>query len=262
MEIVDKGEIKQIDNFKKEKGYDIEVKRINIEEDAIIEKVIDDINTGGIAGIIVNTVKRAQKLAQLVPDDIPSIVLHSSFLAPERVRLEKELQKKIGKNGERPEKLVVIGTQVLEQSLDIDFDILYSDIAPIDLLLQRAGRLHRHKINNKYRPDKLIIPQLIVMENIDGDSNEYIYSKYILMKTDYFLSDRINIPNDISPLVQKVYSLETDKLVKSSSQKKSSSNKSSSSSSQSSSSSSEVATILLLKTLSLAVVLVLSRLLN
>lgn len=211
--IVDKGEIKQIDKFKKEKGYDIEVKRINIEDDAIIEKVIDDINTGGIAGIIVNTVKRAQKLAQLVPDDIPSIVLHSSFLAPERVRLEKELQKKIGKNGERPEKLVVIGTQVLEQSLDIDFDILYSDIAPIDLLLQRAGRLHRHKINNKYRPDKLIIPQLIVMENIDGDSNEYIYSKYILMKTDYFLSDRINIPNDISPLVQKVYSLETDKLV-------------------------------------------------
>lgn len=101
--IVDKGEIKQIDNFKKEKGYNIEVKRINIEEDAIIEKVIDDINTGGIAGIIVNTVKRAQKLAQLVPDDIPSIVLHSSFLAPERVRLEKELQKKIGKNGERPE---------------------------------------------------------------------------------------------------------------------------------------------------------------
>ena len=91
---------------------------------------------------------------------------------------------------------------------------MYTDIAPIDLILQRAGRLHRHQIK---RPDKLIEPQLFIMGINSygdyGDANQTIYEKYLLIKTDHFLKDKIKLPSDISNLVQKVYSADTDNEV-------------------------------------------------
>jgi CRISPR-associated endonuclease/helicase Cas3 len=132
-------------------------------------------------------------------------------LATDRAAQENALQKAIGKSGDRPAKMIVIGTQVLEQSLDIDFDVLYTDIAPMDLILQRAGRLHRHHIK---RPQALQTPQVFIMGINEfgdyGDANESVYPKYLLMKTDHFLKETIVLPDDISKLVQKVYSAETD----------------------------------------------------
>lgn len=136
--------------------------------------------------------------------------MHSGFLATDRSKHEKELQCLIGKNAKRPRKLIVIGTQVLEQSLDIDFDILFTDIAPIDLILQRAGRLHRHEI---HRPKGLEKRQLYVMKPTGddyGDANEAIYEKYYLQKTEHFLTSEILLPDDISRLVQLVYDEATD----------------------------------------------------
>ena len=176
--------------------------------------VAKKISTGGIAGIIVNTVKRAQTLAKLVVPGIKLMVLHSAFLATDRTAQETALQAVIGKHGERPDKMIVIGTQVLEQSLDIDFDVLYTDIAPMDLILQRAGRLHRHQIA---RPEALKAPQLFIMgiqgPNDYASGDEAVYGKYLLMKTDHFLKKTITLPDDISPLVQRVYSSETDREI-------------------------------------------------
>lgn len=212
--------VKQITDFgvpDRNQKKKIQVCRFNAGDEETIENVVEKIKDGGIAGIIVNTVKRAQKLAKIVPDDIELMVLHSAFLAPDRTVKEEKIQDAIGKNGNRPKKMIVIGTQVLEQSLDIDFDILYTDIAPMDLILQRIGRLHRHEIN---RPQNLSAPQVNVMEingmGDYGDANEKIYGKYLLMKTDYYLKNEINIPEDISRLVQSVYSdedvIDDDKL--------------------------------------------------
>lgn len=182
-------------------------------------EVSEKIKNGGIAGIIVNTVKRAQEFAKFAQDyerttngKSPTLikVLHSAFLATDRSEHEKEILRLIGKNADRPEKLVVIGTQVLEQSLDIDFDVLFTDIAPIDLLLQRAGRLHRHEI---CRPQGLEKRHLYIMKptgNDYGSANETIYEKYYLQKTEHFLPTEISIPDDISKLVQLVYDESTD----------------------------------------------------
>jgi hypothetical protein len=107
----------------------------------------------------------------------------------------------------RPEKLVVVGTQVLEQSLDIDFDILITDICPMDLLMQRIGRLHRHA--GRIRPASLQEPSCYVT-GIEGEGrfhrgSEFIYGAYMLMNTQALLPERIVLPGDISRLVQAAY---------------------------------------------------------
>lgn len=220
--VLDGPKLKQLTEFDHEsqKSTKLHIQRLNVDDEELALEVKQKIKQGGVAGIIVNTVKRAQTLAKVFQED-PTIkadtylmVLHSAFLAPERSAQEEALQKCIGKNGQRPHKMIVIGTQVLEQSLDIDFDVLYTDIAPIDLILQRAGRLHRHMIQ---RPQSLKVPELFVM-GIEapyeyGDANEAIYEKYLLMKSNYFLPDTVTLPDDISELVQKVYDAKTDALI-------------------------------------------------
>ena len=63
----------------------------------------------------------------------------------------------------RPTRSVLVSTQIIEQSVDLDFDLLVTDLAPIDLVLQRAGRLHRHhRDKDQPRPAPLSNPTLIV----------------------------------------------------------------------------------------------------
>ena len=211
LSMLDGKKLVQMDDFEKQNSKKITIRRISDDGQNAVNLAVSKIKDGGIAGIIVNTVKRAQQLAQLVPADIPVKVLHSAFLAPDRSRLENELQQVIGKHADRPQKLIVIGTQVLEQSLDIDFDVLFTDIAPMDLIFQRIGRMHRHVIN---RPATLKNPELYVMGATTcgsyGGANESIYDKYILMKTDHYLRDYVTVPDDISPLVQAVYDASAD----------------------------------------------------
>ncbi|WP_282802297.1 CRISPR-associated helicase Cas3' [Secundilactobacillus kimchicus] len=214
MTYLDGPDVKQVTEFPGEsdqKTVKVKVERLASDALDAMASVLDKIQNGGVAGVIVNTVSRAQELAKMVPAEVPFMLLHSSFLAPERAEKEQQIQAVIGKKGRRPEKLIVIGTQVLEQSLDIDFDILYTDIAPMDLILQRAGRLHRHAIQ---RPQGLDKPQLFVMGATEfgnyGDDNEAVYKKYLLMKTDYYLKADLSLPQDISNLVQSVYNFEDE----------------------------------------------------
>lgn len=210
----DGSEVKQITTFPGEsnqKQLKVTLKRIDSDEASVIAKTLELIKDGGVAGIIVNTVGRAQKMAKLVPSGISWLLLHSFFLATDRAKQEEKVQQLVGKGANRPNKLIVIGTQVLEQSLDIDFDVLLTDIAPMDLLLQRAGRMHRHSIK---RPPLLATPQMFVMDALTpgeySRANETVYEKYLLMKTDYYLADQIKLPQDISNLVQKVYDTDSD----------------------------------------------------
>jgi CRISPR-associated helicase Cas3/CRISPR-associated endonuclease Cas3-HD len=106
----------------------------------------DKLANGGNAAVICNTVSSAQSHYEALRTlGYDTILIHSRFIASERARIEDVIRSRYGRDGShRPRRSIVVGTQVLEQSLDIDFDIMVSEIAPIDLMLQRAGRLHRH----------------------------------------------------------------------------------------------------------------------
>lgn len=95
-------------------------------------------------GIIVNRVDTAIQIGQrLLSAGEPVLVLHSRMTAGHRERVAREIERRLGAGGARGA-LTVVGTQVLEASLDIDFDHLISELAPAASLVQRAGRLWRH----------------------------------------------------------------------------------------------------------------------
>ena len=91
---------------------------------------------------------------------------HGRFAAADRELLDQRVEELLGK-GRPPGGCVVIGTQTLEQSLDIDADLLITDLCPADVLLQRIGRLHRHRGN--VRPADYAQPSCIVLTPLDND---------------------------------------------------------------------------------------------
>jgi CRISPR-associated endonuclease/helicase Cas3 len=189
------------------RGVELEL----LEDAAMTARLADLLQGGGCAGILVNTVKRAQELAQKLRECFGSEtvrLLHSRFLAPDRISMEAQLRHELGKPGEkvhRPEKCIVVGTQVLEQSLDIDFDVLFTDFCPMDLLLQRIGRLHRHP---RTRAERLRTARCLILglheDDFDPDTKA-IYGDYLLLRTRACLPTSISIPEDIPRLVQDVY---------------------------------------------------------
>jgi CRISPR-associated endonuclease/helicase Cas3 len=115
-----------------------------------IEKIARAAEAGACVLIIRNTVASAQQTycaikSAISNDRIRIGLLHSRFPHFQRQKNEKRWMKRLGKNSRaRPCGCVLVATQVVEQSVDIDADLLVTDLAPTDLLLQRLGRLHRH----------------------------------------------------------------------------------------------------------------------
>ena len=208
--ITDGEKVIQFEDFEKEAGTDFDVNKLSKAESEDIAELIKSITNEGVVGVIVNTVRKAQEYARICSEVFGEqnvFLLHSSFIATDRYKKEEELIRTIGKNGDRPKFKIVIGTQVIEQSLDIDFDVLITELAPMDLILQRMGREHRHK-NNK-RPEHLATPKVYVLNSTEYDFDKgstYVYDEYLLFRTEYFLPQKINLPNDISHLVQLVCS--------------------------------------------------------
>jgi CRISPR-associated endonuclease/helicase Cas3 len=175
---------------------------------------------GGCAGWICNSISRAQAAYRALAaarkrgalaEGTRLLLLHSRLPSEDRQEREKLLERWLGRHGDdRPERAVVVGTQVLEQSLDVDFDVLATDVAPIDLVLQRAGRLHRH---DRQRPDALTTPTLYIVHSpgpplevpLQGVAS--VYEPAIMRKTLLTLASRnsVRVPTEIEPLVEAVY---------------------------------------------------------
>lgn len=182
---------------------------------------------GGCAAVICNTVNRSIEVYKHLKEnlqDTECLLFHARTLQMWRREREAEVLRKFGKgakqadgtysNPDRPKRAVLVATQVVEQSLDLDFDLMVSEIAPVDLLLQRIGRLHRHP---RRRPSGLELPRFIVLCDAKavgpppdsfGKSIEYVYDRYILLRTWLALRQRCEIvlPDEIEALVEEVYS--------------------------------------------------------
>lgn len=169
---------------------------------------------GGCGAIVVNTVDRAQQLYAMLKarlhDLLQPQLFHARFPADERQQRENAVLATFGCDAARPAAAVLVATQVVEQSLDIDFDWLISDLAPVDLLLQRAGRLHRHKPD---RPPAHALPVLTVA-GLRADrlpdlktTRWGLYDEYVLYRSWAFASreSRWRLPQDIDRMVQTVY---------------------------------------------------------
>lgn len=177
----------------------------------------DRLADGGCGVVICNTVARAQELyvqlrGTLEQHDIPVELYHARYPATERRRREQAVLASFGKDrSSRPHRAVLIATQVVEQSLDLDFDLMVSEVAPIDLLLQRAGRLHRHP---QPRPSRLAAPELAVLApalDVSGEPNfgtsRHVYHPHLLLRTWLSLQGRkaLGLPDETSALIEAVY---------------------------------------------------------
>ncbi|GLY68779.1 CRISPR-associated helicase Cas3' [Amycolatopsis taiwanensis] len=132
----------------------------------VVELVRDALADGGCALVVRNTVARAQETYRVLREEFgaDAVLLHGRIAIGERADRAERLLGLLGPpvndhDEARPWRLVLVATQVAEQSFDIDADFLVSDLAPIDLLLQRAGRLHRH---TRKRPPRLERPRFVV----------------------------------------------------------------------------------------------------
>lgn len=178
---------------------------------------------GGLGALVMNTIRDAQNAySYLKSQDLDGIELdlfHARFTAHDRDSIEKHVLECFGKEGARTAPRILIATQVVEQSLDLDFDHMVSALAPIDLLIQRAGRLHRHR----RRKDGLLLegdgsderphPVLeVIVPAFDDDAvpeiDDPVYSKAILLRTLHLIQDVLCIakPEDVANAIETVYS--------------------------------------------------------
>jgi CRISPR-associated endonuclease/helicase Cas3 len=105
--------------------------------------------------IICNTVKRAQQVYDRLSDDVNCTLLHSRFIEADRTAKEDRI-KRVGKRG-NTETGIFISTQIVEASLDIDFDELHTDMCTADSLLQRLGRCYRAREYGGEEPNVFIV---------------------------------------------------------------------------------------------------------
>lgn len=212
----------------------IELKLIADSPESVLNVLEPLANDHGCAAVICNTVGRAQEMHAFLSEQFGEehvVLTHSRFTATHRAEQEELLVSKLGKkahyseaDGEdssRPHRLIVVGTQVIEQSLDLDFDVMITDFAPVDLVLQRMGRLHRHDSRSSSERTPAYRMPVCYVRGVEtfGSHNEApdfprgskaVYEPMILLSSyaqllPHFDGEPIRIPADISPLVQKTY---------------------------------------------------------
>ncbi|MFI2415660.1 CRISPR-associated helicase Cas3' [Streptomyces sp. NPDC018947] len=197
--------------------------------DVLANRLESELADGGCVLVIRNTVKRVLETARALRDRFGAenvTVAHSCFVDLDRADKDSALLRLFGppeKTDDRPTgRHIVVASQVAEQSLDVDFDLLVSDLCPVDLLLQRMGRLHRHLrgAGQDERPERLRTARCLVTgTDWTADvpapvrGSVAVYGRYALLRSAAVLLPNLDggsrrlvqLPTDISTLVQSAY---------------------------------------------------------
>ena len=179
----------------------------------IAQRLVSAARAGARVVWIRNTVREAQRAYRAVAASAgftEHLLFHARFRGCDRSGIEQAVLKRFGKDAPLGGR-VLVATQVVEQSLDLDFDELHTDLAPIDLLFQRAGRLHRHQ---RPRPAGFEQPRVVVHGPSDGDAealrfgpSQYVYDVGTLWIANRALRSRatLDLPGDIRPMIEESY---------------------------------------------------------
>ena len=183
---------------------------------------------GGMGLALVNTVQRAQELYLLFPegelleregqrigkrlsDGTKVFLFHARFPADRRQKREEQALETFGEGGSRTGRKILIATQVVEQSLDLDFDLIATDLAPIDLVLQRAGRLWRHARTSRPVSEPILLVSGLASDEPPSFGKPLwwgkVYREDVLLRTWCLLQVKrdLRLPDEIDTLVQSVY---------------------------------------------------------
>jgi CRISPR-associated endonuclease/helicase Cas3 len=161
-----------------------------------LEKIVQAAGHGAKVAVICNLVADAQNIARQLAGltTIPIDLFHSRFRFIDRRKIEQDITGYYGKHeqGRASGGRILVATQVVEQSLDLDFDWMLTQLCPVDLLFQRLGRLHRHHRDN--RPQEFEQPRCVVIvpatEAAYGDTR-YVYQNLrALWRTEQFLKNK------------------------------------------------------------------------
>ncbi len=178
--------------------------------------VVEAVNAGANVAVLCSTVGRAQAVYTALGRSLDAAqrdLFHARYLMGDREAIEGRCIGRFGKTGERPSGFVLVATQVIEQSLDLDFDLMVSDLAPIDLLLQRSGRIHRHDRPGDRRggftsPTLWVIrPALNPEGRLDFGPAGIVYDTHLLLRTWWQLrcKTELALPGDMDALIEAVY---------------------------------------------------------
>lgn len=182
-------------------------------ESAVIPILAEAVGAGATVCWIRNTVGEAQAAFEAaVAAGLAPELFHARFRGCDRSAIERKVLADYGPRAERKGRLL-IATQVVEQSLDLDFDLLITDLCPIDLLLQRCGRLQRHPIA---RPRGYESPVLVVVEPEDAAAaglrfgvSGKVYDPATLWLSRDSIREELLLPSCIRGLVEDSYDPET-----------------------------------------------------
>ncbi|WP_234016894.1 CRISPR-associated helicase Cas3' [Streptomyces sp. LaPpAH-108] len=161
---------------------------------AVASAAREAVRDGGVVLVVVNQVDRAQAIYRELAKtqfDGQLHLLHGRLSTGHRAERTERCLRLMGPQAgdDRPERMVVVATQLAEQSFDVDADLLITDLAPVDLLLQRIGRLHRHV--GTRRPASHSAPRVLVTGVSPGPeggrprflpTSETIYGRWSLLR--------------------------------------------------------------------------------